>query len=174
MKFYNRRVCFFAASGSVFQVIPIHKQKSSANLHDFYLFERPLIPDIDLRLMRHTNPTNGRYWRHQVKFLGASAKRETVSALVIQAEGHPADSLQILIKKNFLEHLKLSLYNSSQESETNNEESLHEEEKNLRNSYHKMVFEGMILNSGLCVYALLTKLFRSRWLEFGQVRFCRG
>ena len=35
------------------------------------------------------------------------------------------------------------------------------------------VFEGMILNSGLCVYALLTKLVRSRWLEFGQVPFCR-
>ena len=24
-KIFNRRVCFFAASGSVFQVIPIHK-----------------------------------------------------------------------------------------------------------------------------------------------------
>ena len=59
--------------------------------------------------MRHTNPTNGRYWRHQVKFLGASAKRETVSALVIQTEGHPAYSLQILIKKTLFRAFEIEL-----------------------------------------------------------------
>ena len=59
--------------------------------------------------MRHTNPTNGHYWRHQVKCLGASAKQETVSALVIQAEGHSADSLQILIKKAFFRAFEIEL-----------------------------------------------------------------